>query len=54
LAANDIAVLKIGAHDLPFLSMGNSDEMRIGEWVLAVGYLLTLDQTTTAGIVSYF
>ncbi|MDR2938246.1 MAG: trypsin-like peptidase domain-containing protein [Prevotellaceae bacterium] len=48
----DIAVLKIEAQELPFISMGNSDELRLGEWVLAVGNPLNLTSTVTAGIVS--
>jgi serine protease Do len=48
----DIAVLKVDAHGLPFFSYGNSDELRIGEWVLAIGYPLGLESTVTAGIVS--
>ena len=48
----DIAVLKIEAQDLPFISMGNSDALRLGEWVLAVGNPFNLTSTVTAGIVS--
>ncbi|MDR2928964.1 MAG: Do family serine endopeptidase [Cytophagaceae bacterium] len=48
----DIALLKIEASDLPFLSYGNSDQLKIGEWVLAVGNPLNLNTTVTAGIVS--
>jgi len=50
--ATDIALLKIDATDLPFLTMGNSDDLRIGEWVLAVGNPFNLTSTVTAGIVS--
>ncbi len=48
----DIALLKIEASDLPFLTYGNSDALRIGEWVLAVGNPFNLNSTVTAGIVS--
>jgi len=51
-ATTDIAVLKIKADDLQPLSYGNSDELRIGEWVLAVGNPFNLTSTVTAGIVS--
>ena len=49
---SDIAVLKIDATKLPYLIYGNSDEIKLGQWVLAVGYPLTLETTVTAGIVS--
>ena len=49
----DIAVLKVeGNNDLPYMQFGNSDDARLGQWVLAVGYPLTLDATVTAGIIS--
>ncbi len=48
----DIALLKIDATDLPFISFGNSDNIRIGEWVLAIGNPFNLTSTVTAGIVS--
>ncbi len=54
----DVAVVKIDAHDLPTLEMGNSDDARVGEWVMAIGNPglggsgSTLDYTVTAGIVS--
>lgn len=51
-AAYDLAVVKIDATDLPFLLYGNSDEVKIGQWVLALGYPLNLETTVTAGIVS--
>lgn len=50
--ASDLAVVKIDAKGLPFLVYGNSDDVKIGQWVLAVGYPLTLETTVTAGIVS--
>jgi serine protease Do len=48
----DIAVIKIEASDLPVISFGNSDEVQVGQWVLAVGNPLGLNYTVTAGIVS--
>jgi serine protease Do len=50
--STDIAVLKIEAPDLPTIEMANSDEARIGEWVLAVGNPFELNFTVTAGIIS--
>jgi Do/DeqQ family serine protease len=50
--STDLALIKIEEKDLPFLSYGNSDEIRIGEWVLAVGNPFNLTSTVTAGIVS--
>ena len=49
----DIALLKVDANDdLPYLSYGDSDGIRVGEWVLAVGNPFDLTSTVTAGIVS--
>lgn len=48
----DIALLKITANDLPFIPFGNSDELKIGQWVLAIGNPFNLNSTVTAGIVS--
>jgi Do/DeqQ family serine protease len=48
----DLAVLKIDAASLPYMVYGNSDEVKLGQWVLAVGYPLNLDVTVTAGIIS--
>lgn len=48
----DLALLKIDEKDLPFLSYGNSDQLQLGEWVLAVGNPYNLTSTVTAGIVS--
>jgi len=50
--SSDIAVLKIDDTKLPYLVYGNSDNIQLGQWVLAVGYPLTLETTVTAGIVS--
>jgi S1-C subfamily serine protease len=50
--AYDLAVIKIEASALPYLIYGNSDEVKIGQWVLAIGYPLNLETTVTAGIVS--
>lgn len=48
----DLALIKVEATDLPFLTFGDSDNVRIGEWVLAVGNPFNLTSTVTAGIVS--
>ena len=48
----DLALLKIDAQNLPYISFGNSDNLKIGEWVLAVGNPFNLTSTVTAGIVS--
>jgi len=50
--ATDLAVLKIDEIGLPFLPFANSDLVRVGEWVLAVGNPFNLNSTVTAGIVS--
>jgi serine protease Do len=50
--SSDIAVIKIDGTGLPFLLYGNSDNVKLGQWVLAIGYPLTLETTVTAGIVS--
>ena len=51
--STDIAVLKVeGEKDMPFMEFGNSDDVKLGQWVLAVGFPLNLDATVTAGIVS--
>lgn len=49
---SDLAVLKIEATSLPFLNLGNSDNVRIGDIVLAIGNPLGIGQTVTAGIIS--
>src|SRR5918999_5073318 len=49
----DLAVIKISAgRDLPAVRIGNSDEVQVGDWVLAVGSPFGLEQTVTAGIIS--
>jgi Do/DeqQ family serine protease len=48
----DLALIKVTAKGLPIVKFGNSDNVKIGEWVLAVGYPLGLQSTVTAGIVS--
>lgn len=50
--SSDLAVLKIDAKNLPFLTYDNSDEVHLGQWVLAIGYPLNLETTVTSGIVS--
>lgn len=50
--ATDVALIKIDAEDLPTLPFGSSDDLRLGEWVLAIGYPMDLQSTITAGIVS--
>jgi serine protease Do len=50
--SSDLAVVKVDAKGLPFLLYGNSDDVKVGQWVLAVGYPLYLETTVTAGIVS--
>ena len=48
----DLAVIKVDFDDLPVLPFGDSDKLRVGEWVLAVGNPFGLNHTVTAGIVS--
>jgi serine protease Do len=50
--SSDIAVLKIDAHDLPTVQLGNSDQLGVGDYVLAIGEPFGLEETATAGIVS--
>jgi Do/DeqQ family serine protease len=51
-ANTDLALLKIDGSGFPIVKLGNSDNVRVGEWVLAVGYPFALNTTVTAGIVS--
>jgi len=48
----DVAVVKIQANNLPTVSLGNSDQLRPGEWAIAIGNPLGLDNSVTAGIIS--
>lgn len=50
--STDIAVIQVKATSLPFLTFGDSDGIKVGEWVLAVGNPFNLESTVTAGIVS--
>jgi Do/DeqQ family serine protease len=50
--STDLALIKINEKDLPTLPFGNSDAVRVGEWVVAVGNPFNLTSTVTAGIVS--
>ena len=50
--STDLALIKIDEKNLPFLTYGNSDDVKIGQWVLAVGNPFNLTSTVTAGIVS--
>jgi Do/DeqQ family serine protease len=50
--STDLALIQIKAQNLPFISFTNSDEVEVGEWVLAVGNPFNLNSTVTAGIVS--
>jgi serine protease Do len=50
--SSDLALLKIKAENLPFIKYGDSDQLKLGEWVLAVGNPFNLTSTVTAGIVS--
>ncbi len=48
----DVALLKIDANDLPVVTLGDSNTLRVGEWVVAIGSPFGFDNTLTAGIVS--
>ncbi|WP_315349900.1 Do family serine endopeptidase [Hoylesella saccharolytica] len=48
----DLALIKVDAKDLPAITIGSSDKLKVGEWVLAVGNPFNLNSTVTAGIVS--
>ena len=50
--ATDVALIKIDSDDLPTIPFGSSDDLRLGEWVLAIGSPMDLQSTITAGIVS--
>jgi len=49
---SDLALLKIAADDLPYLTLADSDQLKVGEWVLAIGSPFGFDYSVTAGIVS--
>ena len=52
-AATDLALLKIDAgSSLPYLNLGDSDRLRVGDWVMVIGSPLALDHTVTVGVVS--
>lgn len=48
----DLGLIKVEADSLPVVALGNSDDVQVGEWVLAIGFPLSLNTTVTAGIVS--
>ncbi len=50
--STDLAVIKIEENGLPYLHFANSDDVHIGQWILAIGYPLNLETTVTSGIVS--
>lgn len=50
--SSDLALLKVNATGLPVVKFGNSDELKVGEWVLAIGSPFGFDHSVTAGIVS--
>ena len=51
-ARSDVALLKVDAEDLPAAKLGESDELRVGEWVFAIGSPFNFEYSVTAGIVS--
>ncbi|MFA6187520.1 MAG: Do family serine endopeptidase [Phycisphaerae bacterium] len=48
----DVAVIKVDANNLPFVELGDSDKLKVGQWVIAIGNPFGLSHTVTAGIVS--
>ncbi|MFO7659083.1 MAG: Do family serine endopeptidase [Bacteroidales bacterium] len=50
--STDLALLRVNSKELPFIRYGNSDDLKVGEWVLAVGNPFNIASTVTAGIVS--
>jgi serine protease Do len=51
-AATDVAVLRVKAKDLPTLRIGNAEQLKVGEWVMAIGSPFGFDHTVSAGVVS--
>lgn len=51
-SVTDVAVIKIEADNLPTVKVGNSDNLQVGEWAIAIGNPLGLDNTVTTGIIS--
>lgn len=51
-AESDLALIKIKGKDFPYVALGNSEALKVGEWVVAIGNPLGLNHTVTAGIVS--
>ena len=49
---SDLAVLRVNANDLPEVNVGNSDQLKVGDWVVAIGSPFSFDFSVTAGIVS--
>lgn len=50
--SSDLAVIKIEGNNFPYLTFANSDDVRVGQWILAIGYPLNLETTVTSGIIS--
>jgi Do/DeqQ family serine protease len=48
----DLALIKVDGKNLPVMPIGNSDDVKLGQWVMAIGYPLNLDVTVTQGIIS--
>lgn len=48
----DLALIKVDGKNLPVMPVGNSDDVKLGQWVMAIGYPLNLDVTVTQGIIS--
>ena len=51
-ARSDVALLKVDARNLPSVRIGDSNKIRVGEWVIAIGSPFNLENTVTAGIIS--
>lgn len=50
--STDLAIIKIDGHDLPFITLGDSEKLEVGQWVVAIGNSLGLQATLTVGVVS--